>query len=360
MAEARTSSRIAWADIAKGFAIICVVIGHVGAIDMPQALVRFCFTFHMPLFFVLSGWFLRPTERLTGEFLRKNVKGLLVPYYVIGLVFVVVACAKCLVMDGAGSLLATIARSVVQLGYAAGAREGLPAGVEPIGAIWFLWGLFWARLLTVAVRQAGYPMALSWGLFYAARLIGHEHIWLPLSFQSGMMAVLFVYLGQEMRAHGIMDRGALPPLLWVALALVWGYCIVWGGNVYMVSAAFGDGLIDVLGALAGCLCIFKISEGLDAYVPRLARPLEKLGAITLPVLGAHIIELNLFPYHWFFLNLGLGEIHAIPQWIVLLCVRTVVIVLLSALLWALPRPLSGWLYASRRLPQAQETRNKHE
>lgn len=42
-------------DIAKGILILCVVIGHGGS----DSIADFMYRFHMPLFFILSGFFYR-------------------------------------------------------------------------------------------------------------------------------------------------------------------------------------------------------------------------------------------------------------------------------------------------------------
>ena len=55
--------RIDYIDIAKCFAILCVVIGHVLCYDLygfdhackKSSLMRFIYSFHMPLFIFLSG-----------------------------------------------------------------------------------------------------------------------------------------------------------------------------------------------------------------------------------------------------------------------------------------------------------------
>ena len=45
-------SRADWIDVLKGIGIILVVIGHV---NTKGFLVQWLYTFHMPLFFALSG-----------------------------------------------------------------------------------------------------------------------------------------------------------------------------------------------------------------------------------------------------------------------------------------------------------------
>ena len=55
IAEQRTN-RIALFDVAKGIAIIAVVLGH---IEMPAFLHRFIYLWHMLFFFVLAGYFFK-------------------------------------------------------------------------------------------------------------------------------------------------------------------------------------------------------------------------------------------------------------------------------------------------------------
>ena len=62
--------RIRFFDIAKGVAILAVILGHsaIEANDFipsytAQIILSFCFSFHMPLFFILSGYFIHPERR---------------------------------------------------------------------------------------------------------------------------------------------------------------------------------------------------------------------------------------------------------------------------------------------------------
>lgn len=64
--------------LSKGIAIILMVIGHSRC---PLILERFIYLFHMPLFFIFSGYFCKCES--TGDFLsftRKRVKGLYLPF----------------------------------------------------------------------------------------------------------------------------------------------------------------------------------------------------------------------------------------------------------------------------------------
>lgn len=57
--ETQIKKRIDWLDIAKGIAIICTIIGH--SVEKNKIGV-FIFSFHMPLFFILSGYTLKKIQ----------------------------------------------------------------------------------------------------------------------------------------------------------------------------------------------------------------------------------------------------------------------------------------------------------
>lgn len=95
----RKRKRVDWIDSAKGIAILLVVIGHVGGgytgrYSIPEYqqwidyLVWFVYTFHMPLFFCLSGYVYRIANNKVVDsagyksLVRKKAVKLMIPYYV--------------------------------------------------------------------------------------------------------------------------------------------------------------------------------------------------------------------------------------------------------------------------------------
>lgn len=66
--------------------MLCIIAGHFGIVSAE----RFVFTFHVPLFFLLSGYFLS-TKVSFLPFMKQKARQLLVPYYVTGVVLLIVA-----------------------------------------------------------------------------------------------------------------------------------------------------------------------------------------------------------------------------------------------------------------------------
>lgn len=75
-------------SIAKAIGIILMVVGHV--YNKESWGVHFIYMFHMPLFFVLSGYFFKAPQNFTEllKFTRKKIIGLYLPYLLWTILFV--------------------------------------------------------------------------------------------------------------------------------------------------------------------------------------------------------------------------------------------------------------------------------
>lgn len=71
------SKRLPWVDVARGYGILAVIASHVLA---GHPLSQWLFTFHVPLFFFLSGFLFRDGKPFAA-FLKGKVRRLLVPYF---------------------------------------------------------------------------------------------------------------------------------------------------------------------------------------------------------------------------------------------------------------------------------------
>nr|MDH3175794.1 acyltransferase family protein [Bacillus pumilus] len=71
------NKRLEWVDAAKGIGILLVVMAHV---PIPDSLKQFIYSFHMPLFFLLSGMMFRSSSLPALSFIQKKAKSLLLPY----------------------------------------------------------------------------------------------------------------------------------------------------------------------------------------------------------------------------------------------------------------------------------------
>lgn len=76
-------TRIQWIDIAKGLGIVLVIIGHL--LISTSTLCAEIYTFHIPLFFFLSGYVFNGYKYNFKDFIKKKFKTLIIPYIFLGI-----------------------------------------------------------------------------------------------------------------------------------------------------------------------------------------------------------------------------------------------------------------------------------
>jgi len=72
--------RLDWIDIAKGYGIILVIFAHLNNWTFNN----YIYSFHLPLFFFLSGYVFKSNDNFL-DFILKKTKGLIVPYFLLGI-----------------------------------------------------------------------------------------------------------------------------------------------------------------------------------------------------------------------------------------------------------------------------------
>jgi fucose 4-O-acetylase-like acetyltransferase len=67
-------------DCMKGLTIILMVIGHM---HLNSYVDKYIYSFHMPLFFIVSGCLYKP-GKLSLNYVKKKAQNLLLPYFAFG------------------------------------------------------------------------------------------------------------------------------------------------------------------------------------------------------------------------------------------------------------------------------------
>lgn len=119
------SGRIVWIDYAKAVGITLVVFAH-----MPSLFSSIIFLFHMPLFFMLSGYLYKPIG-LKNE-LKRSFQCLIIPYLIYNMVL--------LLFSGIQGTFDVSLIKMVLLGN----QEVLPNNYR---ALWFIISLFLMRII---------------------------------------------------------------------------------------------------------------------------------------------------------------------------------------------------------------------
>lgn len=335
-------------DIAKLIAVLAVILSHTliseGFNDGSFVwLSDACFSFDMPLFFIVSGYFLKPTQ-LTTIFVAKQARLLLLPYVTTVLIVIVGSIVWNLLFSP--QLLFHVMKGWIVAGCY-GAGISLPTmlhQVQAIGAIWFLPALFFAKLLLAATDDKNYQPAFVL-LCFIVGVVSVEKVFLPWSVQPALCSVLFLWLGREVRRYQILNLLG-NPLIFALCLFVTYYNARYFGHLYLVHNAFEDGIVrDVVFSTISALTLLKCCILVERGFPRVSRAFGFLGSLTLAIFCMHLVELNTIDYQYLF-----DQAHVVfaCPWVYVFGIRLVVIAMLCVVLYVLPGPLRKIYYPHLR------------
>ncbi len=288
------TGRLEFVDVAKGIAMICIVLGHMGI----SGINRFVFTFHVPVFFLISGYFVSAEGKISS-FITKKLRTLIVPYYLTCGVIIVLGFLKGLLQSGIGTALKDAGYWLYASIYGAGDSYQEPFFIAAIGAIWFLWALFWGSLfLKISLKMKPVIRLVFVIAIFLFGYFTRNWFWFPLSIQAGCCATLWVYIGYLFKRSKEM-REKLPSqcryIVLLFCIVVWVFFIIQFQSFWLVHCDIGRGVVDIFGSLCASYAVIWLSRYIR-IIPLLGSGLAYLGRYSIFMLCIHMIELDLFPW----------------------------------------------------------------
>lgn len=289
------SKRIEYIDIARGIGILLVVMGHNDFGYVSPFAHKVIYSFHMPLFFFLSGYFLNVSLPFL-DFFKKRFNSLLRPYlFTIFLIYFLNISFEKMSFQTA---LQRIIKSLYGAGYYLDWVQ-----------LWFLPHLFavslyaflflmifgrwnnryirWAALLgTLGISSLFlkdfYPFTLS--------VLGRQYelFGLPFSFDLVLLSGFFFILGGEVRQ-------ALSEKVFENIFLLMGSGLAMGlMNLFLApvidlnTRTYESYLINTVEAIVGILFVLALSRQIELRAPRLASLFKYFGQVSLFILLFHV------------------------------------------------------------------------
>ncbi|RHP70440.1 acyltransferase [Clostridium sp. OF03-18AA] len=292
MNAGKEKNRVQYFDIARGIAMICIILGHLNN----SLINRVVFTFHVPIFFFISGYFMNSKCGIK-DYARNKLRTLIVPYIVTCIVIIILGTLKGFIQGDAISELGRWSYAAV---YGAGDSYNEPFYIPGIGAIWFLWATFWGCIFLRLSLQ--FERHVRLGVIIGLFIFGYfsrQIFWFPLSIQAGACAVLFMYIGYIARnvKDNIGDLSAEAKTFGLVFAaVVWFFFMKDFQSFWLVHCDIGRGIVDVFGSMCACVIVIYISKMIEIKFRIAGKFLAFFGRYSLLVLCVHIIELDLFPW----------------------------------------------------------------
>lgn len=245
-------------DVMKGIAVLLMVWEHAAQHLLPMEH-AFIYSFHMPLFFLLAGYFAKDVTSFDGFWgiTKKNAKRLLLPYVVTFLLLIVWGATQTILKHDP----ACVTRYVITLFWVSGDAWNAESGLITAGPTWFLIALFWAREIFHCLQVGAnkwFPQHKEISIVISCLLLalGAQFLYpkvepLPLGILPGVAALSFYSIGWVVRKHSI-------PRYIIALCIIcWPISIYWGG-IEMMDCQLKLFPVDILGACGATYIIYQV------------------------------------------------------------------------------------------------------
>ena len=277
-----SNSRNKTIDIAKGLLILCVVIGHGTKI---QCLSDFVYQFHMPLFFILSGYFLKK-QRNIKIFAKKKAVRLLIPY----LVYMII---DFIFFDHLHNL-----NRIIHYMY---------GGRFINGVYWYMTSLYIALIIIVILlNKLNKKQLVALGIIFGGGAIIESNIidsisflirpGIPFDADVSLLIVSYLIIGYIMKdkIHGLFTKQSYKIdiiAIIVAILLFFEYLLIemmgWSRQIDMKVVCYKNPIsVFIIPVLYGFI-IVRISAFINRKYKLLDKILAYIGQVTIPIMFLH-------------------------------------------------------------------------
>lgn len=296
------TKRIEWIDIAKGMAIILMVISHTIPNNHFMTLI---FSFHMPLFIILSGYTYKLPKNKSDLLYRfkKYVKRLFVPYIITLLICSFITFLKSNVW-AFGNFIKFLVKNFI---WGNGADYTfLGIRFVNVGPIWFLITLFFSKIIFDLINYKFSNKGVNFNIIlYSFFLLGGIEIglssWLPQCLDLVFVFLFYLYIGYLFKKYYSKIK-INKALLFIIAFTIWGLCLGININIELAVRKYPFGILSVIESLCASYCIIELCKTFD-NTKFINLILTSIGKISLTILCIHSIEF--FLIDWKSLNINI-------------------------------------------------------
>lgn len=287
--------RIEWIDIAKGIGIILVVYGHIHYV--PETMNAWLCSFHMPLFFFLSGINFNDNKYINdfSSFIKNKFCSLIVPYFMFSIVMYVYKIVRYMLESYSGSVdtLKQFAKWAMAIVIQIRTTD-YGIGIWFIPCMFISFVLFYV-IIKVAKGKKSVVLVLSTVLLLVGYLYcEYIDIKLPWGIDAAFIAVFFVALGYLFKGKlnkeiTISGQTILMGAIALIINIVFAYLNnkVLGRTVGMWSNNYGNLLFFLIAAIMGIVFVVILSNIVRFKFVR------KIGKNSIYFYGLHVVLIEL-------------------------------------------------------------------
>ena len=273
-----STNRIYWIDNLRTLAILLVVFGHTNNTEAEIGnVVTYIYSFHMPLFFFISGLTFYPERyKRPKEFLFKKISTLLVPYCF----FSLLGFGLFMITNHSYFSLPVIGDSLFRIAFAD--TDLLNFGYD--GPLWFLPCLFLVEveLYFISYLKKKAQIGAIGLLVVLGFIVGPKFRYIPWTAAGSFVALLFCWLGFLLKDKiTSLDHSSKLGIILGGITVSLLFCYLNGG-VSMAIDAYGNPLYFLLSALGGISYVVLLTTH-----TRPNRMMRYIGMNSIIIFGLH-------------------------------------------------------------------------
>ncbi len=236
-----TNNRISWVDTLKAIGILSVILGHI-----QTPFTAFIFSWHMPLFFFIAGFFIK-YDISSREFITKDFKRLMIPYFIFSILALIIETLKRLSINKENlDYFFELKGIFLYMDY--------PNLINTYAfVLWFLPALFLGRflihLLGKKIKSIVMQLLIVSFLFYSS-----FHLDLYFAIDNAFNSALFIFLGSIFYKL-YKDEKILYTLILIPPVLIFNFGIP---NLNMALKIFDHVFINILFASSAIFILIKL------------------------------------------------------------------------------------------------------
>ena len=273
-------------DVMKGIAMLLVIIGHSSIPYYPYR--HIIFTFHMPLFFIISGYFFHKKKNIM--LMKSDYNKLLKPYIFTSCIFVSWFIMRR--VFGCNNEFPLLHYVFAQVYGSGSVHHSQYLGAVPwAGAIWFLLAMFWCRLFfNILFTGTIKSYSLIGGIAILATITDYYIVNLPFAILPGLSAMMFYMMGTLLKKQ----KKIYDTYKWYLLSLssLFFVAAIFYSHCYMVICSYGIYPLDLVAGAFGTWCVYQLSLRICLYTSVLKKILEWIGFNSIVILCIHFMELH--------------------------------------------------------------------
>lgn len=180
------TNRVQYFDTFRGIGILLMVMGHIG---FGMSFSQYIHTFHMPMFFFVSGYFYKSGKYKFWKYLGHESRTLLIPYTVF-----VILCQILHYLYTHEWSCSYFVKSLLSSNH---------NRVDVEGALWFLLCLFSAKIIFFFIQELVKNEYLRAFIAISATILGQciPGVKLPLCIDSALSCIGIMYIGYLLKKH---------------------------------------------------------------------------------------------------------------------------------------------------------------